>query len=186
MGNYDYNFDYTFYLDGSIETTVRASGYIQSAYYANNTEYGYQIQQALSGSMHDHVLNFKADFDILGTKNTMVKHTVVQSTEQYPWSPNPVNTMKLAKEDVEVEQGMVSRPSKRSKRSVDPTFFYSGRGNADNQRWSANAQEMVLIVNKDETNEWGEERGYRLMPSKGAGMYLTIQNSSVLLDSARK
>ena len=44
----------------------------------------------------------------------------------------------------------------------------------------------MLIVNKDETNEWGEERGYRLMPSKGAGMYLTIQNSSVLLDSARK
>lgn len=31
IGNYDYTFDYVFYLDGSFETIVRASGYIQSA-----------------------------------------------------------------------------------------------------------------------------------------------------------
>ncbi|WVO21365.1 uncharacterized protein IAS62_002673 [Cryptococcus decagattii] len=31
VGKYDYNFDYNFYLDGTIETVVRASGYIQSA-----------------------------------------------------------------------------------------------------------------------------------------------------------
>lgn len=36
----DYSFDYTFYQDGALETTVRASGYIQSAYYAKNDEYG--------------------------------------------------------------------------------------------------------------------------------------------------
>ncbi|ORY58360.1 copper amine oxidase [Leucosporidium creatinivorum] len=30
VGNYDYSFDYNFYQDGSIETVVRASGYIQS------------------------------------------------------------------------------------------------------------------------------------------------------------
>jgi len=33
-----------------------ASGYIQSAYYAANGEYGYKIHDGLSGSMHDHVL----------------------------------------------------------------------------------------------------------------------------------
>jgi primary-amine oxidase len=36
----DYSFDYTFYRDGALETTVRASGYIQSAYYAKNSDYG--------------------------------------------------------------------------------------------------------------------------------------------------
>lgn len=36
----DYSFDYTFYHDGSLETTVRASGYIQSAYYSKNDDYG--------------------------------------------------------------------------------------------------------------------------------------------------
>lgn len=74
----DYSFDYTFYLDGALETTVRASGYIQSAYYAKNGDYGarslskgevqnliltvnigYHIHDGLSGSMHDHVLTFK-------------------------------------------------------------------------------------------------------------------------------
>lgn len=38
VGNYDYTFTYTFYADGSIETMVQASGYIQSAFYANNED----------------------------------------------------------------------------------------------------------------------------------------------------
>ncbi|ORY29317.1 putative copper amine oxidase [Naematelia encephala] len=158
VGNYDYNFDYNFYLDGTIEITVRASGYIQSAYYANNTEYGYKIHKGLSGSMHDHNLNFKADFDILGVNNTMVKHTVEPITVQYKWNPTPRNTMHLVRTDVLSED--------------------EGK-----QRWSANAQEQVLVVNKDELNANGEERGYKIMPSRGAGMYLTVQNSSNLFNS---
>jgi primary-amine oxidase len=54
-------FTYTFQRDGTIEVSVRASGYIQSAYYLKNDDYGYKIHEALSGSMHDHVLTFKAD-----------------------------------------------------------------------------------------------------------------------------
>jgi primary-amine oxidase len=73
VGNYDYMFSYEFYMDGSINVDIRASGYIQSAYFAKNGDYGYQIHDALSGSMHDHVLNFKIDFDILGTNNTMTE-----------------------------------------------------------------------------------------------------------------
>jgi primary-amine oxidase len=80
VGNYDYNFDYNFYLDGSIEVKVRASGYIQSAFYANNEDYGYKIHDAISGSMHDHVLNFKADIDVLGVKNTFEKVAIVSDT----------------------------------------------------------------------------------------------------------
>jgi len=71
VGNYSYLFSYIFYQDGSIKVEVRASGYIQAAYYANNQDYGYHIHDSLSGSMHDHVLNWKVDFDILGTANTM-------------------------------------------------------------------------------------------------------------------
>ena len=58
-------FSYEFYLDGSIRVSVRASGYIQSAYFAKNQDYGYQIHEALSGSMHDHVLNYKAVSSIM-------------------------------------------------------------------------------------------------------------------------
>jgi primary-amine oxidase len=51
IGNYDYMFDYSFYYDGSIEVTVRASGYIEGTYFAGNEEHGYKIHDALSGAM---------------------------------------------------------------------------------------------------------------------------------------
>lgn len=66
--------------------------------------------------------------------------------------------------------------------------------------WPDNAQSMYLIVNKNETNKFGEPRGYRIMPGefldvlgckftyarllgRGGGMHLTITNSSNLLNS---
>ena len=44
---------------------------------------------------------------------------------------------------------------------------------------------MVMIVNKDAKNEFGEERGYRIMPSRGpAGFHMTIQNSTNMQKTA--
>lgn len=152
-------FSYMFYLDGSISVEVRASGYIQSAFYANNQDYGFQIQDALSGSMHDHVLNFKADFDILGTANSvqLMRNTPVTTT--YPWSGNKTrNTMKLTRSFIESED--------------------DGRFN-----WDANAQTQVIVVNQDEKNSYGEYRGYRILPSAGTA-HLTVQNSSNTVNSA--
>jgi primary-amine oxidase len=51
IDNYDYMFDYQFSYDGSIELTVRASGYILGTYYAGNDDYGYRIHDGLSGAM---------------------------------------------------------------------------------------------------------------------------------------
>ena len=178
VGNYDYNvcvhfifnlrithfshlqFDYTFYLDGTIETTVRASGYIQSAHYYANEGYGYRIHDGLSGSMHDHALTFKADLDILGTANSLAKHSIVPVAESYPWSHGATrNTMKLERTYIDTED--------------------EGKIN-----WPENGASMYIVVNKDETNKYGEERGYRIMPSRGGGTHLTITNSSNLLESA--
>lgn len=80
VGNYDYMFSYNFYADGSMEVDVRASGYIQSGFYANNEDYGFKIHDSLSGSMHDHVLTYKADFDILGEKNSLLKAEFVPAS----------------------------------------------------------------------------------------------------------
>ena len=85
IGNYDFLISYDFFLDGSIEVSVRASGYISAAYYAGNEEYGFQIHDFLSGSMHDHVLTFKADLDILGEKNSVQKVEFVSDTIE--WVP---------------------------------------------------------------------------------------------------
>ncbi|KAH8152383.1 uncharacterized protein LAJ45_03223 [Morchella importuna] len=159
VGNYDYNFDYNFYLDGSIEVKVRASGYIQAAFYANNEDYGYKIHDAISGSMHDHVLNFKADIDVLGVKNTFEKVAIVSDTVDYVWSPIPRNTMRLERSFVENED--------------------DGKIN-----WPTNSAAMYVVVNTDEPNIYGEYPGYRILPGSGSPIHLTIQNSSNLLNSA--
>ena len=83
VGNYDYMFDYEFYLDGSIHITVRASGYIQSSFWTSNmgTQDGFHIHDNLAGSMHEHVLNYKIDLDVAGTANSLVKSTLVPTSQ---------------------------------------------------------------------------------------------------------
>ncbi|KAG4421066.1 hypothetical protein IFR04_005829 [Cadophora malorum] len=159
VGNYDYMFSYEFYMDGSINIVVRASGYIQSAYFAKNEDYGYQIHDFLSGSMHDHVLNFKIDFDILGTSNTMTTAANVAATEVYPWSKGKArNTMKLQRGTIENEdQAKIN--------------------------WASNGATAFTVVNTDAKNIYGESRGYRIHPSSPT-IHLTVENSSNLEKAA--
>lgn len=77
VGNYDFLIEYHFYYDGAIEVSSRASGYISAAYWEDNPEYGFHIHDYLSGSLHDHVLTFKADLDVLGEKNSVQKVELV-------------------------------------------------------------------------------------------------------------
>ncbi|KAF8454455.1 copper amine oxidase [Kalaharituber pfeilii] len=159
VDNYDYTFDYTFYIDGTIEIKVRASGYIQGAFYANNSDYGYQIHDALSGSFHTHVLTFKADLDILGEKNTLEKVAMIPTTEKYPWSAAPRNTMKLVRSSIGNES--------------------QGRIN-----WPMNGAEMYVVLNKDERNKYGEYPGYRIFPASGTPTHLIVQDSPSLQNAA--
>jgi primary-amine oxidase len=160
VGNYDYTFSYSFFMDGSIAVEVRASGYIQSSYFAHNQDYGFQIHDFLSGSMHDHVLNFKADFDILGTNNSVQLMKMVPTSKSYPWSKGKVrNTMSLTRSFVESED--------------------EGRFN-----WGPNSDTQVIVVNENATNKHGEYRGYRVLPYTGAA-HLTVLNSTNLAKAAR-
>ncbi|ETS83998.1 hypothetical protein PFICI_05874 [Pestalotiopsis fici W106-1] len=160
VGNYDYMFTYSFKLDGTISAEVRASGYIQSAYFTTGSDFGFKIQENLSGSMHDHVLNFKADFDILGTANSIQTMTNVPVSRVFPWSGGKArNTMQVVREFIDTED--------------------QGRFN-----WAPNVAQQVLVVNKDEKNQWGELRGYHVLPMSGA-MHLTVQNSSNLAEAGR-
>ncbi|RPA84961.1 copper amine oxidase [Ascobolus immersus RN42] len=159
IGNYDYNFDYVFYYDGSIEVKVRASGYIQSAYYAHNEEYGYRINEHSSGSMHDHVLTFKADLDIMGTNNTFEKTLIVPKTVKYVWANEERNTMALERHEVLTED--------------------DGKIN-----WAPNGAGIYTVINKDEPNQWGEYPGYRIMPGSGTPVHMEVVDSTILRNSA--
>lgn len=160
--NYDYTFDYMFYLDGTIEVKVRASGFIFGAFWTesqvNEDEYGFRVHDAVSTSMHDHVINFKADLDIAGKENTMVRIGVEPFTKDYVWDDektSPRNTMHLVKRVVEKETG------------ID---------------WPRNSGELFIVMNQNATNAWGEKRGYRVQPGTGIGtpIHLSIINSTTL------
>ncbi|KAG8157998.1 hypothetical protein KVR01_012270 [Diaporthe batatas] len=170
VGNYDYTVDYVFYLDGAVEVKVRASGYIYGAFYAHNPslnrtedEYGHRVHDALQSSLHDHVISFKADLDVAGTANDMVRLAVEPTTASYPWDQPYVkqrNTMHLVEYPVTHEAGL---------------------------DWPPNSGEFLLVYSADKTNAWGERKGYRIAPGTGMGNtpHLTVRNSTALGPSAR-
>lgn len=168
VGNYDYTIDYVFYLDGAIEVKVRASGYIYGAFYASNPyknedEYGHRVHNALSSSLHDHVIGFKADLDVAGTANDLVRLAVEPTVVSYPWDQpytKERNTMHLREYNVTHETGL---------------------------DWPKNSGEFYIIYSSDKKNAWGERRGYRVVSGTGMGNtpHLTIVNSTSLGDSAK-
>ncbi|KAK1072971.1 hypothetical protein LTR74_002203 [Friedmanniomyces endolithicus] len=168
VGNYDYTIDYIFYMDGTLEVKVRASGFIFAAFYtANNTksedEYGHRIHDALSSSIHDHVLNWKADLDVAGPTNDMVRMAIEPITKTYDWDQpeQPArNTMHLVEYPVTEETGL---------------------------DWPANSREFYIVYSSEEKNAWGERKGYRITSGTGMGStpHLTILNSTTLGESAR-
>jgi primary-amine oxidase len=167
VGNYDYTIDYIFYLDGSIEVKFRASGFIFGAFWTPSREkaedgYGYRVQAAVTTSMHDHVLNFKADLDIAGSVNTFKRVAIEPVTLEYPWDDErttPRNTMHLVERTVEREVGL---------------------------DWPRNSGEMYIVMNENAINSWGEKRGYRIAPGTGMGTpsHLTVLNSTTFEKSA--
>jgi primary-amine oxidase len=81
-------FDYGFHMDGSLEVSVRASGYLQSSfYYPTQGKWGPRIQQATQGSLHDHIITFKGDFDLLGTGNSLQVSELKVVNQSQPWFP---------------------------------------------------------------------------------------------------
>jgi len=164
----DYNIEYIFYLDGTIEVKVRASGYIFSAFFDEASradlgdfgedEYGYKVHDVISGSMHDHVLNFKADLDIGGQQNSLVRVDIEATNKTFPWDSeieSPRHTMHLSTVPITEEAGL---------------------------DWPKNSAGMYIVHGNDTRNRWGEKRGYRIAPGTGMGTppKLTIHNSTNL------
>jgi hypothetical protein len=53
--------------------------------------------------MHDHALQFKADLDIAGVNNTMVKHEFKAADVDYKWTNVTRSTMKLVRSELSNE-----------------------------------------------------------------------------------
>jgi primary-amine oxidase len=109
--------------------------------------------------MHDHVLNYKLDVDILGTANTVATTEFVSTSEVYPLSDGKsINTFKLAKSLITNEdQGKI--------------------------HFSTNSAVSYAVVNKDEKNKNDEFRGYKILPLTPP-VSVTARNSEILGNAA--
>ena len=68
--NYDYIFDFVFHESGALEVRTISTGYIISSFYTDKKgPYGFRIHDNMIGNIHHHMFHWKADVDILGTKN---------------------------------------------------------------------------------------------------------------------
>ena len=161
-GNYDYLWDYGFYVDGTVSIDAHASGYVQANYYRpdDNGLWGPCIQETIAGTLHTHVMNFKADFDLINPNNTFYKVDIIVENITQPWFPERgtfemmrYNITELQTED----EGLLPVP--------------------------ANGQSMYTIANKDALNEWGNPRGYRILPGL-SNVVLASKLSPFFLKSA--
>ncbi|EGE81971.1 lysyl oxidase, variant 2 [Blastomyces dermatitidis ER-3] len=152
VGNYDYMFNYAFHLDGSLEISVRASGYLlTSPYYQSQKRWGPRIQNATQGSLHSHILTWKADFDIVDSTNSFEISKLVVAQQAQPWFPE----LGIF-EQIELQASFLEKEERLN--------------------YEPNNQAMYRVVNRAKKNAWGESRGYRIVPGH-SNVHLPISHS---------
>ncbi|KAF9477828.1 amine oxidase catalytic domain-containing protein [Pholiota conissans] len=156
-------FDYLFYLDGTIEVRLSASGYMQGGYWNEKQDgYGGRIHYTSMGNLHDHVINYKVDFDIAGTANSLLKTTTNQEEIDHPWLDDDwgqrVVQQKITKEYITNEDDALLK-------------------------YPPNFQGGYAVVNQNATNTWGVPRGYAIHPGYNA-IHNTVVGSKRLLNNA--
>ncbi|KAJ3215511.1 hypothetical protein HDU67_000299 [Dinochytrium kinnereticum] len=140
--NYDYVFDYIFWLDGTFEIKVAASGYMQGTWWTPEDEakYGGRIHTFAMGSLHDHIINYKIDIDILGTKNSFETTSIESEEISFDWLQEGQKLVqkKMVHTVAEKEFGLEAIPA-----------------DALGSHWK--------IINSEKKNSWGNSKGYRIM-----------------------
>lgn len=139
VGNYEYGFFWYFYEDGMIQHEVKLTGIMQTMAVAPDEQprYGELVAPQLAAPNHQHLFNFRLDFDIDGKTNSVYEVDV----EAVP-----------AGADNSFANAFVTRPTllareSEAQRLVDP---------ARSRTWK--------IVNPGRRNRVGQPVGYKLIP----------------------
>ncbi|OJD26633.1 hypothetical protein ACJ73_01984 [Blastomyces percursus] len=145
-------FSYAFHLDGLFEISVRVSGYLlTSPYYQSQKKWGPRIQNATQGSLHSHILTWKADFDIIDSTNSFEISKPVVAQQAQPWFPE-LGVF----EQIELQASFLEKE--------------------EQLKYEQNNQAMYHVVNRAKQNSWGQSRGYRIVPGH-SNIHLSIFNS---------
>jgi primary-amine oxidase len=152
VGNYEYGFFWYLYLDGTIQLEVKLTGIVQTAALQpdEERECAPQIAPQLASPNHQHLFNFRLDFDLDGENNEVYEVDI----EPLPEARNPHGNAFAARET------LLDRES-RAQRDIDPS---KGR------TWK--------VANSAVRNALGKPVAYRLVPGN-APRLLAHPESSV-------
>jgi primary-amine oxidase len=153
VGNYEYGFFWYFYLDGTMQLEVKLTGILQTMAVANGDAppHAALVAPQLAAPHHQHLFNFRLDFDIDGTDNS------VYETELTGMAPGPDNPYGNAT----VSSARLLARESEAQRLIDP---------ARGRQW--------MIVNPNRRNAVGRPVAYRLMPGNTPTM-LADESSAV-------
>ena len=96
------------------------------------------------GTIHDHVINFKVDLDVVNEKNSLLEKTTHVREVTHPWLD-------------EGDWGTTIRQQFIKSRYIETE-------NESRLFYPPNFRGLFAFVNKEETNSWGVPRGYLIHP----------------------
>jgi primary-amine oxidase len=138
VGNYEYGFYWYFYLDGTIQLEVKLTGIVQTMGVNEGFDEAHAslIAPGLAAPNHQHLFNFRLDFDIDGSGNSIYEVDNEAVATELPYGNAFSARATLLATEAEAQ------------RLADP---------AKSRSWK--------IVNPSVTNRLGQPVGYRLIPT---------------------
>ena len=158
IGNYEYGFFWYFYQDGTLQMEVKLTGVLQvQATHPGETEFDHSVLVApqLAAPHHQHLFNFRLDFDIDGTANSVYE---VDVEPLPPGDKNPLGNAFVQQETLLDRESDAARLHDQTR----------------NRTWK--------VVNPSVTNRLGQPVGYRLVP--GANQVMLAHPESAVAKRA--
>ncbi|KAM5205317.1 diamine oxidase [copper-containing] [Hipposideros larvatus] len=136
--NYDYIWDFIFYPNGVMEAKMHATGYVHATFYTpEGLRHGTRLHTHLIGNMHTHLVHYRVDLDVAGTKNSFQTLRMKLENITNPWSP----THHLVQPTLEQTRYSRERQAAFHFRRTLPKY---------------------LLFTSPKKNPWGHKRSYRL------------------------
>lgn len=143
IANYDYIFDFTFHQNGAIEVRAISTGYILSEVFSDSEKmYGIQLHNNITGVVHHHMFQFKADLDIKGTSNSF-------------------KTLNIVPEEVAINEWSVKPNAKYHQTKVVESIKSHEQDAA--YRFNFNSPKYLVFYNDNSKSKYGNSRGYRVL-----------------------
>jgi primary-amine oxidase len=157
VGNYEYGFNWIFHQDGMLELEAHLTGIMAARgiaadenHASHDSPHAHKVAPQVEAVHHQHFFNFRLDFDIDGTANSVVE---MNTQALPPGKDNPYNNAFTMTENL-------LRTESQAQRQMN---FASAR------KWK--------IINPSNKNSLGAPTGYLLLPGENAVPYAAPTSS---------